>query len=201
MELTLDEITHQYRLGDQPVLGVSHILEAAAITDKRWVTEEGLLRGTHIHSTVELHVKNDLDESRLDPRLHGYLAAWKAFERESGFKVDQVEGVWQCEVKRHHPLYRYAGKIDLIGSIGGRRFVIDLKSGDPDVWHGFQLAGYAMLEEGNGSRQSARRERANVYVRPDGVHRFVERRDRNDFEVFKAALTIARTRIAMGLAL
>lgn len=195
--LTLDASTHEYRLDDRPVLGVSRIIAAAGLSDMTWCNEEALKRGSFVHEAIQLSVEGTLDEKDLDPKLAGYVAAWKAFQRESGFKVLQVDGKWQTEIRRHHPLYGYAGTIDHLGTIGNRLLVLDVKSGDPDGWHGEQLAGYAMTYDLPAGSQ--RPERANVYVRPDGSYRFVERRDREDFERFKAALTIARTRIARGL--
>lgn len=201
--LTLNETTHEYRVDDRPVLGVSQILALAGLTDMTWVTEEALKRGSYVHTCIEYHVQGDLDESKLDPKLLGYVNAWKAFERESGFRVRQIDGVWQSEIRRHHPIYKYAGTVDHLGDIVTpnylpRYLVVDVKSGEPSDWHGVQLAGYAMLSDFPAT--SKRPERANLYVRPDGSYRFVERKDRNDFEIFKAAITIAQTRVAWGLA-
>lgn len=195
--LTLDPTTHTYAVDGRPQIGVSQVLAAACLTDKTWVSEEALKRGSYVHEAVELHVQGVLDEASLDPKLLGYVEAWKKFERESGFKVLCQGGVWQSEIRRSHPLYGYAGTIDHLGHIGERLILLDLKSGDPDSWHPWQLAGYAMLFDLPAG--STRPERANLYVRPDGSYRFLERKDRNDFEVFKAALTIARARIAAGL--
>ena len=195
--LTLNEATHEYRVDNRPVLGVSQIIAAAGLSDMSWVSEEALKRGSYVHEAIQLHVEGTLDEKELDPKLVGYLNAWKAFERESGFKVRQVNGIWQSEIRKAHPIYGYAGTMDHLGDLAGHFTVLDVKSGDPDDWHGDQLAGYAMLEDfpaGN-----PRPNRANLYVRPDGSYRFVERKNREDFETFKAALTIARQRIARGL--
>lgn len=195
--LTLDPVTHEYAVDAKPVLGVSKILAAAGLTDMTWVTEEGLKRGSYVHQALEYYVQGDLNEADLDPKLVGYVAAYKAFERESGFKVQKVGSVWQVEIRKAHPIYGYAGTMDYLGHIGTRYLVLDVKSGGPDDWHGFQLAGYAMLNDfpaGN-----PRPDRANLYVRPDGTYRFIERKDRGDFDVFKAAITIARTRMALNL--
>lgn len=195
--LTLNVSTHEYRVDDRPVLGVSGILAAAGLSDMTWVSEEALKRGSFVHEAIEFHTQGDLKEELLDPKLLGYVNAWKAFERESGFRVIKVDGRWQSEIRKYHPIYHYAGTIDHLGQIGDRFFVVDVKSGEPDHWHAWQLAGYAMLFDFPAS--SPRPHRANVYVRPDGSYRFMERKDRADFDVFKAAITIAQTRIAHGL--
>lgn len=195
--LTLNEASHEYALDGKPVQGVSSIIAAAGLSDMTWVNEEALKRGSYVHEAIQFHVEGQLDEATLDPKLLGYVNAWKAFERESGFSVRRVNGIWQSEIRKAHPIYQYAGTMDHLGDIKNRFFVLDVKSGDPADWHAVQLAGYAMLLDFPAG--SPRPERANLYVRPDGSYRFVERRDRNDFEVFKAALTIARTRISWGL--
>lgn len=195
--LTLHPETHEYAVDGQTVHGVSEIIAAAGLSDMTWVSEEALKRGSYVHEAIEFHTQGDLKEDGLDPKLLGYVNAWKAFERESGFRVLKHEGVWQSEIRKFHPLYRYAGTIDHLGMIGDRLFVVDVKSGEPDYWHAWQLAGYAMLFDLPAGSQ--RPLRANVYVRPDGSYRFVERKDRADFDVFKAAITIAQTRIAHGL--
>lgn len=195
--LTIDAETHEYRVDDRPVLGVSKIISIAGLSDMTWCSEEALKRGSFVHEAIELYIQGVLDEAELDPKLAGYLEAWKKFEKDSGFRVRQVGGVWQSEIRKAHPIYGYAGTIDHLGDIGPRLMLVDVKSGDASDWHGEQLAGYAMLFDFPAGSQ--RPERANVYVRADGSYRFVERKDRGDFERFKAAVTIAQTRVARGL--
>jgi hypothetical protein len=185
--------SHEYSLDGRPILGVSKILSAAGLVDTTWLSEDAAFRGTLVHKTVELYVKDDLDEASLDPRLAGYLEGYRRFERESGFVVAIVEGVYQTELSMYHAVYGYAGTPDLYGSIGARRIVVDVKSGDPQAWHGDQLAFYSMLFDPD------RPDRANLYLRPDGTYRFDKHTGREDFDNAKAALAIARLRIARGL--
>lgn len=201
--LTIDQATHEYRVDNRPVLGVSKILQAAGLMSDEWLSEEALKRGSYVHEAVLYHLEGSLDEAALDPNLLGYVEAWKKFEQENGFRVlregDLVSGRIEAEIPRHHPIYGYAGTPDYLGTIEGareRRILIDLKSGEPSDWHAEQLALYAMLFD---CASGPRPERWNVYVRADGSYRQVERKNREDFENAKAAITIARLRIARGL--
>lgn len=45
----------------------------------------------------------------------------------------------------------------------GALWVVEIKTGAPDGWHGLQLAAYAMLTNARG--------RIGVYLRPDGWYR------------------------------
>lgn len=193
--LTFNEEKHEYAVDGFPVLGVSRILHAAGLIDSTWVREEGLKRGSFIHSAVELHLQGKLDEADLDPRLKGYVDAFKKAQAELLFEVvNGSDGVPCIERRVFHPTLGYAGTVDMVVRRGDAPpIVVDLKSGEPDDWHGWQLALYALTF-------TDRVQRANLYVRADGTYRWIERKDRADFEVVKAALTVAQVRIKKGLA-
>lgn len=194
--LTLSE-THEYALDGIPVLGVSEILSAAGLIDDSWRSEEALKRGSFVHEAIQFHVEGTLEESSVDPKVVGYLEAWKKFEREVGFKVHCVGGCWQSEIRRHHPFYGYAGTMDHLGEIQGRVTIVDVKSGAPKPADAWQLALYAMLFDA--VTGMLRPDRVNVYVQPNGDYRMIHHKSRTDFEIAKAAITIAQARIDAGL--
>lgn len=195
--LTLNQETHEYAVDGAPVHGVSKILHAAGLIDSTWLSEEALKRGSFVHQSIEYYLQGDLDEASLDPKLGGFLAAFKKAERELGLVVDRAPaGSPIVEHKIFHPILRYAGTVDLVVRKGGagHRIVIDLKTGSPDFWHPYQLAAYAMAFTEDLVL------RANLYLQPNGDYRWIERTDRRDFEIWKGALAIGGLRIEKGLA-
>lgn len=85
-------------------------------------------RGTAVHEATALFDEGVLDESELDPRLIGYVDAWKKFRTDSAFKPTEIEKIVLSE------RYGYAGTIDRDG--------IDIKTGAPCPWHELQAAAY-----------------------------------------------------------
>lgn len=141
-DLTFTAETHEYQLDGKKVPSVTQVLSEMGFIDTRWFTEESRERGTLVHKLCELHDLGVLDEESVDPRLAGYLAAWKSF----GVKT---EFVWtSVEKPLAHPLFRYAGTPDRIGISGkGIKTLIDIKSGPPSLWHCFQIGGYLAMDQ------------------------------------------------------
>jgi hypothetical protein len=136
--LTLDSESHIYRLGDRILPGVTDILVGAGIVDTTWFTELGRWRGSAVHLSCWYDDEGDLDEAQLDPRLRGYLAAYRKFKAETGFKADSIEQ------SLHHELLGYAGTPDRVGVLGdGRPCLPDLKSGASSKATRFQTVAYA----------------------------------------------------------
>jgi hypothetical protein len=42
----------------------------------------------------------------------------------------------------HHPGYQFAGTLDRVLRWAGREWIIDIKTGGKEAWHGLQTAGY-----------------------------------------------------------
>jgi hypothetical protein len=203
--LTFNSETHTYLAEGTKVPSVSEVLRVAGLIDMDWVSEEAMKRGSFVHQTIEFYLQRDLDEAGLDPKLAAYLAAWKAAEREMCIRVLRNEkDAAMVEQRVFHPIYKYAGTLDVLAMLVDRKVVIDIKTGAPSPWHRIQLAGYAMTftDEMVG--------RVNLYLSVEskfdgqkeiytGKYKFVEHRDRNDFNVWKAALTIAQERKSAGL--
>jgi len=184
-----DEDSHTYRVGGREVPSVTRILDWAGLMDNAWSDEEALKRGSYVHAALEFDDQGDLDEPNLDPNLAGYVAAWRRAKAEVGFLIlpDWIER------KVFHPIYQYAGMIDRLVAWKDTKAVVDIKSGSPSPWHAIQLALYAL------TFTTERVVRLNVYVDRSGGYRLVEHKDRTDFEIAKAALTVGLWRKEKGL--
>lgn len=123
-EIEFRESDHSYWRNGQRVPGVTRILKPL-YGDLRFVQQDLLdwksALGQAVHKAVELHVLDDLVYDSLDPVVAEYFHQYLLFESESGFKATQAE------VRVMHPI-GYAGTLDLIGEIGERRALIDLKT-------------------------------------------------------------------------
>jgi len=186
--LIFDEATHTYRVDGRECLSVTRILSMVGLIDESWRDEEALKRGSFVHSACEFDDDGTLDPATVVGSIAGYLAAWRKCKAEMGLKIIR-EGIEQRVV---HPSLGYAGTVDRIVELAGVRYVIDLKTGSPEVYHPIQLAGYAMCF-------TERLQRANVYLAENGSYRWVPHTDRMDFEIWKASLTLATFRKMKGL--
>lgn len=187
--LTFRAEDHTYWIGEQWVPNVTLILEP--LTDYSRIPPAALERarqeGVHIHHTIELYVKGDLDEDTLPEWLQPRLAAFKKFQQEAGFVM---EG---SEQRVHHPAHGYAGTFDLTGVIGRERAVIDIKrSFFAGAVIGLQTAAY--LEAENARRRVAKlpkiKGRFALQLKADGAYRLEEFDAPHDFATFIGLLNV-----------
>lgn len=160
-------------------LRVTGIIKAAGLMGQQWSDEWGMDRGTAVHKAAELDDRGDLDPETVDPMVAGHLAGWRKFRAEAAPEILAVEE----EVI--HEQYGYRGRLDRRVKLTGVEGILDIKCGQPAAWHPIQLAGYALTFH----RPLAR---WGLYLPGDGNFRLREYRDRNDYDIFKAALTVAR---------
>ncbi len=117
----LDEEKHVYTLDGRRLISVTQSL---SILDDRWKVEPYYLqRGKYIHKATELHDKDELDESTVDPEIRPYLDAYVKFRDDTGFEPNLIEH------RLYHPSLMYAGTLDRVGRLNGDQVLIDLKSG------------------------------------------------------------------------
>lgn len=139
--LRLETATHEYWLGKRKYESVSKILAYMGLcANYANISSFYAERGTAVHKAVELVDKGTLDERTLDPRLHPYVAAYRRFLPESGYKP------LRWEVPLHHDKLGYAGTIDKVGTLNGRVGILDIKTSrsvDPAVEP--QLCAYEIL--------------------------------------------------------
>ena len=188
-----DEETHTYTQGGVKLPSVTTIIREAGLMPGFYGSgnEAAMLRGTLVHRACEFHDEGDLDESTVDPALAGYLEAWKKFRDETAFDPAEIE--W-----RHaHPVNKYAGTVDRIGSFGGRPAIIDIKTGEFDPWIGIQLAAYeglvySAVDPGPPHRRLA------VRLTPEGKYSLRRFEDGSDWPIFLSALALYNWRKSHG---
>jgi hypothetical protein len=187
--LTFTEEGHEYRLGNERLLSVTQILESVGcINDSEWFTEEGRMRGRFVHKAIALAERGELDESTLDDRLAGYIAAYRRFVGEA-----EPGPCLLLETPLYDELLRYAGTPDQVRPLFGEDTVIDYKTGGPAPWHALQTAAYLRLVRYPHGEPVAR---CTLYLRQDGTYRLARHRRGRDWTVFKAALTVAHWKVA-----
>jgi len=156
---------------------VTAILASAGLVDTTWFQQYDLDRGSALHKAAELLDLNDLDWLSVDPAILGRLRSYQKF-------LDEVKPeILSIEEKVENVAFQYQGKLDRRVRINGRECIVDLKGPSEAAWNGVQLAGYAACFPRPLGRY-------NLYL-SDERYRLVERKDRMDWEIFKAAITLA----------
>lgn len=183
--LTFDPEAHEYHLDGQRLMSVTDVLRSVQLIDDSWFDEEARVRGRYVHKAIAYEERGGLDESSVDERLAGYLAAYRAFVREV-----EPGACLLVEEPLAHPIHRYAGTVDQVRPIAGKLAVLEHKTGGPARWHALQTAAYAALAEVKLSPAHPLR-RYVLYLRPDGTYRLVEQSSRDDWKLFLAALALA----------
>lgn len=149
-----------------------------------WVPDSALQRGRAVHAAINLDERGNLDESSVDPEVAPRLASWRLWRRAAGLIYERGE----FEVRGAG----YVGHPDIVGTINGEPWLLDIKGGAPAPWHAIQTALYAAT--------LGRVRRGAVYVTDDGsIARLVEHRDREDFATGAAAVRVAAWKKSHGL--
>jgi hypothetical protein len=190
--LRFDEAAHRYTLGGRELPSVTTLIEAAGLVDLFGSAEDLAFwrdRGTAVHIGTELIDRDELDESTVADEVRPYLDAWRRFRRESGFTPEHIE------MRLHHPVLRYAGTIDRIGTLRKHPALIDIKTGAQRRATGVQLAAYAELAAANGICDKRIR-RYGCYLQPDGTYQLVPYTDTRDIIAFVSALQLWKWRQA-----
>jgi hypothetical protein len=172
--LRFDPVAHRYFLGDQELPNVTRIIEPCC-AGSPWYTEEARERGRDVHEATQFHDEGTLDPASLDDETAGCLRGWCRFLAESRFTIQFIE-------LPVHSRLMYAGKPDRVGLLNSKRAILELKSGEPEPWHGVQLAGYNQaVQECLGVPPL---KRYGVYLRANGTYRTREYREPEDFPEF-----------------
>lgn len=192
--LNFDPASHTFTWEGVPVPNVTRILSPLyGLEDPVYQSylESGRQRGTAVHEATERHDRHlaqAVSGKHFDPMVETvapYLAAWAKFLDETRFMIDAIEE------PVYHPRYRYAGILDRLGVLNGRRVVIDIKtSASIKPVMGIQLAAYQAAVNEDKPKAEQYPYRFICQLRKDGTYRLEEFRDRADFTVFLALLTI-----------
>ncbi|MHB8371034.1 MAG: PD-(D/E)XK nuclease family protein [Leptospirales bacterium] len=158
--LIFDAEAHVYTVNGKVLPSVTEILSKLGFIDTKWFTEESRERGTVVHKICEMYDIGTLDEESVDPRLSGYLEAWKDFSIKMEFVWTHIEHKMASRL--------FAGTCDRVGiDRKGKTFLLDIKTGKyPSMWIGWQLAAYRTLLEAEGIRID---EQASVHLSEDGT--------------------------------
>lgn len=188
MNFTFDEKTHTYRLDGVIIPSVTQITKEAGLIDLTYVKQDILAYkadlGNKVHSTTELYDGNNLNIEKLHPLLRGYLEGWIKFRKECDFVPTSLEQMM------FHPLYRYAGRIDRIGTMQGVLTQLDIKSGVHHHSYAIQSGGYAELYNYGKDKKQHIKKRTTLYLKDNGTYSLKEHKEPNDIRIFLAALTI-----------
>lgn len=184
--ITFDPDTHSYTIDGQSVPSVTQVLADMNFVDTTWFTEYGRTRGTYVHKLIQFYIEETLDEETIDQALSGYLSAFKRFKDEADIDTD----TWTVEKPLASATLRFAGTPDFVGLICGKCAVIDLKTSvTASPWERLQTAAYHMLlTEVRTPGRMPVTHRYSLHVSEDGKYKLIEHKDRQDAQVFKAAL-------------
>lgn len=189
MSLKFDEATHRYTFNGVTVPNVTGVL-GATLDQFSHVPADRLeyarQLGQAVHTATALYDIDDLVIESVPLTVMPYLEAWIEFRRTTGFKPDTVEE--RVFNARHF----YAGTLDRTGELFGFDSLVDIKSGVLMPSVGPQTAAY--LEAKNYRNSAKLSHRYVVQLNHDGTYKLEQLRDKEDFSVFLAALTLSQWR-------
>lgn len=148
-----DSRTHRYSYGGRILSSVTEILRFTGLyNDYTFAEDVHRFRGSAVHEAcakIDMGMKNvdviapdnagqELRQVAEDCNL-GYLPAFRAFKRATGFQGF----VWECSWI--DPVLGFGGTIDTIGMAGDEIWMPDLKSGEMPVLIPAQLGAYEHL--------------------------------------------------------
>lgn len=149
-------------------------------------------RGTNVHKLTEDLDRGTFDETcGISPRCQNYVSGYLAAKTELGLIPLDIER------RLYHPIWSFAGTIDRLAKISGDEWIIDLKTGQKEKWHGLQTAAYAELYQSSFPRRKPRR-RGCLYLKADGTYCLTEHTEETDRTYFLALFSAHNTKIALG---
>lgn len=162
--LTRDEASHTYSYQGRVVPSVTQILKP--LQDFSRVPPDVLrakgLLGTAVHAACEFDDDGCLDEASVHEKVQPYLAAYRKWRHEAGASVLENESFV------YHQTLGYAGQLDRIVLISGRKWLVDLKTSFSysPTWR-LQTAGYCAPRP-----DKAELKRAALRLKKDGTYQW-----------------------------
>ena len=145
-EIVFDPEKHEYWLGNEEIPGVSKILQKLGLVKSyEGVDPFYAQRGSAVHKCIELDLAGTLDEESVAEELKPFLAAWRKFVKETGFKT------LGCEQVVYSPTERFCTTYDHLGLLNNQLTVIDTKcTKSHDKGADYQVCGqaYALMDNG-----------------------------------------------------
>lgn len=189
MQLDFEASSHTYRLDGKVVPSVTQAL--TLLEDFEHVPmhllEAARLFGGHVHEACHLWNTGEIDWATLDVVLVPYVEQWAKFVESNDITIIA------SELAVAHPLYKYAGRMDVLAEWDRRRCLIDIKSGAVPKTVGPQTAAYAeAYERAKPCIRIARRycvQLTGEADKPAKAHRLT---NPADFPIFQSALNCWR---------
>lgn len=166
-EITFFENSHEYKADGVKMPSVTSILDSVGMNKGLENIPESVLkiageRGHIVHEIIELHLKNELDESTIDPELSGYFDAYLSARKQHP-KI--FEKLHTCEKMVYSEKHKYCGRLDACGD----GVIVDWKTtAQTSPAHGLQLSAYWMAEHPDYLHDKPET-LACFYFRPDGT--------------------------------
>ncbi|MFA5321364.1 MAG: hypothetical protein WC373_01715 [Smithella sp.] len=186
-KLTFNAELHEYRDAKGNVIpSVTQVLESVGLSDFSGVPADVLAvaqeRGLVVHKITELYDMEMLDMSSVDPKLKGYLTAYKKFLND--FKILSFMAIEEIV---YNLIGDYAGTLDRIAETQKGKILFDIKTGVFSIAHGPQVATYEAAHAGNCKIDTI----GTLYLNDDGTYKFKEEHNRKySFLIFLNALTV-----------
>jgi hypothetical protein len=156
---------------------VTDILARAGLIKTEWFTDEGMILGIYVHRAAHYSDQGALKPESIDPKVLPRLRQYWKFLEEKNPELIEIE----LPVVNH--VLRYRGTPDRVVIIDGREGILDLKSPGVYPWQSIQLSMYANCFDRAMARWSLHLHDERYILK--------EHRNRDDWKVAKAAITLA----------
>jgi hypothetical protein len=129
-----DEERHLYIVPGREVLSTSDVLALNGLCDystvPSGVLEHAAWRGTQLHKAIHYFEEDDLEIEDVPEEVMPYFLAYLKFRNDKDFQVEKP-----CErgiVYEHESGQLIGCHLDLVGTIRGQRYIVDIKSSHPN---------------------------------------------------------------------
>ena len=188
MDFIFDPVNHEYKLNGRKLLNITYILKICGITDDRFYTEEGKIRGTYVHKCCHFIAENDLNWEKVLPEYLGYVQAYDKYVKDTGWKPDI------CEKPDYHKTLLYAGTSDQI--LLKPKTILELKTGTMMWWTKLQTALQAMMMFPDDYYNVIR---IGLELHEDGTNRLEFFEDDTDFDEAMTLISMANMKLKYNL--
>lgn len=167
-QLVFNEDKHQYSVNGLVLPSVTNIMKPLTTELYRSideaVLEKAAKRGSSVHYATELFDLYGAEEIELENR--GYLEAYKKFKKD--YQVEVIE----VEKQLFHPTLYFAGTLDRIVKINGKRVLLDIKTTEKihKELVSIQVSAYQEMASKNGIEVD---ELAVLKLNKNGTYEFV----------------------------
>jgi len=115
------------------------IREAGLMPDYPASAREKADFGSSVHKMTAFYDEGALIRETLDPAFAPYLVGWQSFRAAA---VDEFLAIEQPMVNTD---FGFAGTLDRVFTAKNRICICDIKTGQKEAWHKYQLAAQAIL--------------------------------------------------------